>query len=76
MAYRIKIQQIGRGGTASGGAVLYEAETEMEAIAVATYEVDIGCSGQQRIATVSTATGQLVLAYVGRMRAIAHARRR
>lgn len=70
MAYTIKIQQIGAGGTASGGAILYAAETEMEAIALATYEVDVGRSGPQRIATVSTAKGELVLAYVGRARAM------
>lgn len=66
MAYTIRIQQVGRGGTTSGRTVLYETETEIEAIALATYEVDIGRSGPQRVATVSTAAGQLVLAYVGR----------
>lgn len=66
MVYRIQINQIGKGGLPAGRLALYEAGTEMEAVAIATYEIDINRPAQPRIATVFDPAGQLVLAYVGR----------
>lgn len=68
MAYSVRVEQVGPAGVPRGKLAVYEATTEMEAITIATYEVDIGRSGPQRIATVFNASGKLVLAYAGRAR--------
>ena len=70
MAYRIQIHQIGKTGVPKARLALYEADTELDAIALATYEVDIGRSAPQRIATMFDPSGLLVLAYVGRARVL------
>lgn len=64
-----RVEQIGEDGLARGKSAVCEAATGMEAITVATDEVDIGRSGPQRAATVLNASGALVLAYAGHARA-------
>lgn len=68
MSYKVQVDQISTAGFANGRLALYEAHTKLEAIALATYEVDIGRSLPQRIATVFDPSGLLVLAYIGRAR--------
>lgn len=69
MAYQIRIGQIGKSGVPNGRLTQYEADTEMEAVTLAAYEVDVSRAGPQRVATVSNPSGLLVLAYVGCVRA-------
>lgn len=76
MAYRIQIDRISKSGFAEGRVASYEADTKLEAIALATYEVDIGRSHPQRIATVFDPSGLLVLAYVGRAQSVTGDERR
>lgn len=66
MVYTVTVERLGKAGTPQGPSLRYEAASEREAIAVATYEVDIGRSGPQRVATVFNPAGVLVLAYAGR----------
>ena len=68
MAYNVKVQHIGSAGTPSGKALFYEAESEIEAVTIAAYEVDAYRSIQRRIATVFNPAGHLMLAYAGRPR--------
>lgn len=70
MVYRIHLNQIGKAGVLYRRLTLYEADTEMEAVAVAFYEVDVNSPRDQRIATVFAPSGVLVLAYVGRAMAV------
>ncbi|MCJ2024710.1 hypothetical protein [Methylobacterium sp. J-067] len=71
MVYRIQINQIGKAGVPNRQLTSYEADTEMEAVALAAYEVDITRPAVSRIATVFAPSGALILAYVGRVMAVA-----
>lgn len=66
MGYSIRIEQIGAAGTPGVPAASYEVATELEAIALATYEVDAGRSRARRVATVLDGAGVLILTYAGR----------
>ena len=66
MAYSIRIEPVDESGSLKAEAESFEVATEMEAIALATYEVDVGRSRSRRIATVFDDAGGLVLTYAGR----------
>lgn len=66
MAYSIRIEPIGEAGTPKAQAESFEVPTEMEAIALATYEVDVSRFRSRRIATVFDGAGGVVLTYAGR----------
>jgi hypothetical protein len=68
MAYSVRVQQIGSAGTPSGKALIYEADSEMEAVTIAAYEVEAHRSSKRRIAMVWDPAGHLILAYTGRVR--------
>ena len=68
MAYSIKINRVGSCGTLQSCIAHFTAETEIEALTIATYEVDVDEVGLQRTATIFNAAGRLVLAYAGRAR--------
>lgn len=68
MAYSVRIERIDTSGVPDGRAVLFEADSELEAVTIATYEVDAHRSAARRIATVFDPRGLLVLAYAGRAR--------
>ena len=65
MAYSIKINRVGRCGTLQGCIARFTAETEVEALSIAAYEVDVDEVGLQRTATIFNAAGRLILAYAG-----------
>ncbi|WCS24216.1 hypothetical protein LOK46_24230 [Methylobacterium sp. NMS14P] len=69
MAYSVRVEKIGEAGSPCGKVALYEANSEIEAVTIATYEVDAHRSGRQRLATVFDPAGLLVLAYTGPARA-------
>ena len=68
MAYSVRVQRMGVAGIPSGKTVFYEAESEIEAVTIAAYEVDAHRSIERRIATVFNPAGHLMLAYAGRPR--------
>ena len=68
MAYSVSVRQIGSAGTPSGKAVLYEADSKLEAVTIAAYEVDAHRSSKRRIAMIWNPAGHLMLAYTGRAR--------
>lgn len=70
MAYSIKVEWIGRHWTPGGKLTLHEAETEMEAIAVAAYDAEASRADTRRVAPVFDAVGRLVLAYAGRPKSL------
>lgn len=72
MTYSIKVQQISRHGTPVDRLASYEGDTETEALALATSEIDVDRSGPQRIATVTNASSKLVLTHAGRAKGDGH----
>jgi hypothetical protein len=66
MAYSVRVQQIGLEGTPSGKPLLYEADSEIEAVTIAAYEVDAHRSSKRRVAMVWSPAGHLMLTYTGR----------
>nr|WP_042669328.1 hypothetical protein [Methylobacterium sp. B34] len=66
MAYRVRIDRIGKTGVPRSAPRIYNARDEADAITIATYEVDGSKPGRPRVATVTDGSGHRLFIYSGR----------
>lgn len=67
MAYRVRIDRIGKTGMPRSAPRIYNARDEADAFTIATYEVDGSKPGRPRVATVTDGSGHRVFTYSGRV---------
>ncbi|MCJ2098420.1 hypothetical protein [Methylobacterium sp. E-046] len=67
MAYRVRIDRIGKTGMPRSAPRIYNARDEADAVTIATYEVEGSKPGRPRVATVTDSAGHRVFIYSGRV---------
>lgn len=66
MRYRVAIERMDEAGIPAGPLQVFEAEDETAAIGIAVGEVDSADFGRPGVATISDASGHMLLIYTGR----------
>lgn len=67
MRYRVAIERMDETGIPAGPLQVFEAEDEAAAIGIAVGEVEATGSEQPGVATISDASGHMLLIYTGRI---------
>ncbi|MDH3027221.1 hypothetical protein [Methylobacterium fujisawaense] len=67
MAYRVRIDRIGKTGVPRSAPRIYNASNVADAVTIATYEVDGSKPDRPRVASATDGSGQIMFIYSGRL---------